>query len=411
MKTKSAKHLEGLGMRFEEWQEKRLGEVINLKRGYDLPVKKRINGKNPIISSSGVNGYHNESKVKAPGVITGRSGLLGQVYYTENDFWPLNTSLYVEDFKGNNPLYIYYLLKTMNLGNYNAGSSVPTLNRNHVHLLKVKIPNRYVQDKIGVFLYNFERKIKLNNSIISTLEELAQTLFKRWFVDFEFPNEEGKPYKSSGGKMVESELGMIPAGWKISDLKDVMKQVGETVKVKRIESKSPHIGLAHMPQNSIALNSWESSEEIASNKTSFNKGDILFGKLRPYFKKVGIAPLDGICSTDILVLNSIEQQYYSYLLCVLTNDSFITYCTATVTGTRMPRTGWRQMSKFKIIKPTIKLANDFNDLTGSFYIQILNKVIENKKLEELRDTLLPKLLSGEIELPEDSEVTDDVPIP
>jgi len=145
-------------MGFEKLETKKVGDVLTLKRGYDLPLRKRNKGEYPILSSSGISDYHNETKVVGPGVTTGRSGLLGKVYYVKGPFWPLNTSLYVQDFKGNDPKYIYYLLQTLGLENYNTGSSVPTLNRNHVHLLDVNIPKVSIQIKIGELLFDFEKK-------------------------------------------------------------------------------------------------------------------------------------------------------------------------------------------------------------------------------------------------------------
>lgn len=291
-----------------------------------------------------------------------------------------------------------------------VGTMIPHFKKGDFKLLTLPIPEEIKdQENIGKTHLNILKKIHVNKEIINKLEELAQTLFKRWFVDFEFPNEEGKPYKSSGGKMVQSELGMIPEGWEVSRLGDIMNQIGNAIEIKNIP-KTPYIGLADMPRATIALSSWKSSEEASSNKTTFKKGNILFGKLRPYFKKVGIAPIDGICSTDIIVLNSKEKNYYSYLLSVLTSDNFIEYCSATATGTRMPRTGWRQMSDFKIIKPTLEVSSNFNSVILPLYDKVLNHVNENTSLSTLRDVLLPKLLSGEIELPDDMEVTDDVPV-
>lgn len=115
-----------------------LKELIKLKRGYDLPYSNRIKGKYPIYSSSRIIGYHNEYKIDAPSVITGRSGSLGIVQYSTQKCWPLNTTLYVSDFKNNNPRYVYYLLKSLKLEKYGTGSAVPTLNRNHLDMLNIK---------------------------------------------------------------------------------------------------------------------------------------------------------------------------------------------------------------------------------------------------------------------------------
>ncbi|PES64115.1 hypothetical protein CN507_20245 [Bacillus cereus] len=148
------------------WQVKCLEDVFSLKRGYDLPVSKREDGLIPILSSSGVNGYHNVAKVHGPGVITGRSGKLGNVFYIEEDYWPLNTALYVEDFKNSNPIYIYFLMKNLDFESLNAGSSVPTLNRNHVHKLKIVSPKKELVEKFGTLVDPiFEKKDSLRKEI------------------------------------------------------------------------------------------------------------------------------------------------------------------------------------------------------------------------------------------------------
>ena len=122
------------------WEEKPLGELLTLQRGFDLPVSKRKDGVFPIYASTGINGYHEEAKVKGPGVVTGRSGSLGAVKFVSGDFWPLNTTLWVKEFKLIGPYFATYLLDSMQLEQYNGGAAVPTLNRNDVHKVEVLCP-------------------------------------------------------------------------------------------------------------------------------------------------------------------------------------------------------------------------------------------------------------------------------
>lgn len=144
-------------------------DFIELRRGYDLPKKKRVNGAVPVFASTGVNGYHNEVKVNAPGVITGRSGSIGKVMYSDIPFWPLNTTLYVSDFKGNNPKYVYYWLQKFDLSRFSSGSAVPTLNRNDLSNIVINIPNRSKQNEIARKIEVFDQKIELNNQINDNL--------------------------------------------------------------------------------------------------------------------------------------------------------------------------------------------------------------------------------------------------
>ena len=306
-----------------------------------------------------------------------------------------------------NPKFIrYYTLSREYKGwvdSFSTGSTRGNINAKTYGDMKITLPPRDQQNFLVKILDSLEEKMNLNNTINKKLEEIAQAIFKQWFVDFEFPNEEGKPYKSSGGAMLDSELGMIPEGWEVKDLKSVGFLAGKNKDVSKLNESVPYIGLEHMPRGSIALTSWESSDKISSTKTEFKKGDILFGKLRPYFKKVGIAPINGVCSTDVLVLNSIKKEFYSYLTCLVSQDKFIDYCNATSTGTRMPRTGWKQMSTYKIVIPPIYIAEQFNVILKDSLEFINNSIHQNNHLKGLRDTLLPKLMSGEIRVPLDKE--------
>lgn len=144
-------------------------DFIELHRGYDLPKKKRKNGQVPVIASTGINGTHNVAKIKGPGVVTGRSGSIGKVQYIKDDFWPLNTTLYVSDFKGNNPEFVAYWLERFDLKRFSSGSAVPTLNRNELANVEICVPNREEQDKIIAILEPFERKIELNQEINDNL--------------------------------------------------------------------------------------------------------------------------------------------------------------------------------------------------------------------------------------------------
>ena len=151
------------------WNRTNLGNIITLKRGYDLPQQKREEGKIPIFSSSGLSGFHSTAMVEAPGVITGRYGTIGEVFYSKDAFWPLNTTLYVEDFHGNNPLFIYYLLKTLNWQQFTSASAVPGINRNTVHKADIAIPDLHTQNKIATILNHIDNKIRCNHDINENL--------------------------------------------------------------------------------------------------------------------------------------------------------------------------------------------------------------------------------------------------
>ncbi|MBI4232360.1 restriction endonuclease subunit S, partial [Candidatus Peregrinibacteria bacterium] len=175
-------------------------EFVTLQRGFDLPRSQMIEGEYPVIGSTSIIGFHNEYKKEPPGVVTGRSGSLGVVQYINCKYWPHNTSLWVKDFKGNFPRYVYYLLKTLPLANYNAGAGVPTLNRNHLDNLGIQIHDLSGQRKVSRILSAYDDLIENNTRRIQILEEMAQRIYREWFVDFRFPGHEKV-------KFVDSEMG------------------------------------------------------------------------------------------------------------------------------------------------------------------------------------------------------------
>lgn len=154
----------------DEWVNCTLGDLLTFQRGHDLPKSEMQSGEYPVVGSNGIIGFHNEFTTNEPSVTIGRSGNVGNPFIYYGKTWSHNTTLYVKDFKGNDPVFIYYFLKTMDLSNYAGGSAVPTLNRNHIHTLPIRIPlNSQVQKKIGSLLKLFDDKIAENNSINENL--------------------------------------------------------------------------------------------------------------------------------------------------------------------------------------------------------------------------------------------------
>ena len=166
-----------------EWQKCKLGEQINLKRGYDLPTRLRTDGCIPIYSSSGITGFHNKEKCVGPGVIAGRYGTIGQIFFSKDEYWPLNTTLYVQDFKENHEQFIYYFLQQLDWEQYNDKSAVPGVNRNDVHQEEISLPPLPEQKAIAQVLSSLDDKIDLLHRQNKTLEAIAETLFRQWFIE------------------------------------------------------------------------------------------------------------------------------------------------------------------------------------------------------------------------------------
>lgn len=187
------------------WNTRRLGDVLTLKRGHDLPDSMRREGDVPVVSSSGITGYHSEAKAQAPGVVTGRYGTLGEVFYLDQDYWPLNTALYVVDFKGTHPRFAAYFLKHA-LGSYQSDkAAVPGVNRNVLHELRVRVPDPPEQELIAGVLAAYDDLIENNRRRMRLLEDAARLLYEEWFVRLRFP----------GHERVRAKDG-VPEGWRES---------------------------------------------------------------------------------------------------------------------------------------------------------------------------------------------------
>src|SRR6187551_1752285 len=172
-----------------EWADCALGDVLTLQRGFDLPKRLRQPGPYPVVSSAGATGCHSKFKVDPPGVVIGRYGSLGSVHWVEEPFWPLNTALWVKDFKGNDARFLSYLLQTVAVDGSTA-SAVPGVNRNHLHKVLVRVPDIQTQKHVAAILSAFDNLIELDERRIGLLEVLGHSLYREWFVHFRFPGRE-----------------------------------------------------------------------------------------------------------------------------------------------------------------------------------------------------------------------------
>jgi type I restriction enzyme S subunit len=384
----------------------RLGDVVNFKRGYDLPESARRRGPYPVISSAGISGYHDEYKVRGEGVVTGRYGTLGEMHYYNGEYWPHNTALYVTDFKGNFPKYVYYLLTCLGRMDTGDKSTVPGVNRNDLHELKIPfIADKHTQKRIASVLSTLDSKIDLNHRINAELEALAKTIYDYWFVQFDFPDANGRPYKSSGGKMVWNEAlkREIPAGWEVVPLSRLVEEIKDGVAPNASDSTTPYVGLEHIARRSIVISSWETADKATSNKIQFRKGDILFGKIRPYFHKVALAMVDGIASTDAIVMRPRQHDLAALALESIFSDRFVEAATASSTGSKMPRADWSVMRNYSIAIPSKSstIANEYQRIFDGVRGKIENNAQQTRELTHLRDWLLPLLMNGQVRVAQD----------
>jgi len=227
---------------------------------------------------------------------------------------------------------------------------------------------------------------------------MAKTLYDYWFVQFDFPDANGKPYKSFGRKMVWNEelKREIPEGWEVKALEQIVQIISGNVSPNNIDINTPYIGLEHIPRRTIILSKWETAEKINSDKCVFKKQDILFGKIRPYFHKVGIAFIDGITSTDTIVLRSKENYLQGFALQTVFTDDFVETATNSSTGSKMPRANWNVLKNYKIAVPSKEILDTYQLQFSNIIKKIEFSVFENQELISLRDWLLPMLMNGQV---------------
>lgn len=370
----------------KHWKPAVLQDLVLLQRGFDITKAQQKEGEIPVYSSSGLSSWHNEAKVEGPGIIIGRKGTLGSVHYSESDYWPHDTTLWSKSLNGNNPRFVYYALKCLGLEKFNVGGANPTLNRNHIHGLPIYLPGRNVQDSIVAILSAYDDLIETNRRRIALLEEAARLLYREWFVHFRFP----------GHEHVEITNG-LPRGWKARTLGSMVDVVKDTVKPTDFSEDDIHIGLEHIPRRSFTLADWEPAADLASGKTRFAEGDILFCKIRPYFHKSGFTLRSGLASSDAIVWRVKESEDWPLVVCATSSDHFIAVASKTVReGSKMPRADEKVLRGYPIPKPPEGLLSIFNDTVRPITQQCKALALQNRALAEARDLLLPRLMNGEI---------------
>ena len=370
---------------------RRFEDFVTLQRGFDLPKTEMRDGPFPVVGSTSVIGYHNDFKVEPPGVVTGRSGSLGTVQLVREPYWPHNTSLWVRDFKGNDPRFVYYRLQELDLARFNAGAGVPTLNRNHLDSLEVDVPPLPVQLRVAGILSAYDYLIENNQRRIQILETMARALYREWFIEFRFPGHEKLP-------RVVSPLGDIPQGWEVKKVGDIAENVRRNVPKGDLDVPRPYVGLEHIPRRSLALDAWEMTTELGSNKLEFRKGEVIFGKIRPYFHKVSVSPFDGVCSADTFVIRARRPEDYPFMVACVSSDAFVAHASATANGSKMPRANWNVLEKYEVVIPQGKVSRHFSALLVGILAQEQTLMFQIHNLRRTRDLLLPRLLSEQVTL-------------
>ena len=267
-------------------------------------------------------------------------------------------------------------------------ATMASLNQDIIGRICVKLPDTLMQARIASILSAYDNLIENNRRRIALLEQAARLLYREWFVLLRFP----------GHKRVRVVDG-VPEGWVRKILGDLCREVRELVKPDAVEFDTPYIGLEDIPRRSISLNEWGRADQVTSSKHIFREGDILFGKIRPYFHKVGVTLIDGITSSDAIVIRPRDPTLHSLILMTVSSDPFVAVTAQTMReGSKMPRADWKQMQAYPIIFPPYDILSSFESIIRSIVDQLKTLVFTNRKLSGARDLLLPRLMNGEIEI-------------
>lgn len=381
------------------WINCTLGDLVTFQRGHDLPKSKMNVGIYPVVGSNGIIGYHNEYTTECPSITVGRSGNVGKPFIYYGRSWSHNTSLYIKDFKGNDPIFIYYYLQTMNLANYAGGSAVPTLNRNHIHTLKVFVPiDVSVQRKIAEILKTIDDKIYVNNKINENLEQQAQAIFKSWFID----NRENEYWKR--GTFSELVVSTLNGDWgkeapsgnntekvycvRGADIPDVKAGNKGKMPIRYILPKN--YASKHLSDGDIVVEISGGSPTQSTGRCTAITQSLLdrydSGMVCTNFCKA-IKPLDEY--------SMFIYYYWQYLY---DRKVFFSYENGTTGIKNLDFSGFLESES--IIIPPIDIVHKFNKFCRNIFDQVFANGKQTEQLVTMRDVLLPKLMSGEIDVSE-----------
>ena len=381
-------------------KEFKLRELLKIYNGtkYDHLNKGDI----PLYGSGGLMSHVDEALYSGEAILLPRKGTLSNIMYVNESFWTVDTMYYaVVNDKLADAFYLYSYLSQLDLSNLDSGSTLPSMTKSAYESIVVKLPDLNIQKAVANILFNLRKKLEINNQINQELEAMAKTLYDYWFVQFDFPDQNGKPYKSSGGKMVYNpELKReIPEGWGVEKLYSLLEIGRETI--NPMKTPKEEFKYYSIPEYDVSNSfSYELGETIKSNKFIVEKNDLLVSKLNPWFNRV-VYNLEesAISSTEFIVWKTINRFEKNFLYQVATSEGFIEYCTRFATGTS---------NSHKRVSPDIMVSfqipfektyiQKFGEITDSIRAQVLQNNEQNQELTQLRDWLLPMLMNGQVKV-------------
>ena len=418
-------------MSAEEWQSKRWGDIATLEYGKALrDYKERTSGV-PVFGTNGRIGYTDKALSNYSGVIVGRKGAYRGIHYSSEPFSVIDTAYYLRPITQDviDVKWAYYELLTKDINSMDSGSAIPSTSRNDFYALPVSLPSLTEQRAIAATLSALDDKIEINNRINKTLEEIAQALFKRWFVDFEFPDENGQPFKSAGGELEESELGPIPKGWKVGNFFNLTndsvggdwgkdstqgKYVCEVFCIRGADIPELDSGkTGKMPTRFILQKNFEAKVlnendiviEISGGSPTQSTGRMVLISKELIRRFSNPLICSNFCRT-ISLKNEIYAEFlYMYLNVLYKNEVFFQFENGT-TGIKNLDVN-NLFDKYQIVLPNQEIVANFQSIIKESRRIIQENGRETQVLINIRDALLPKLMSGEIRVPIE-EVAADV---
>ena len=358
----------------EEWKGYKLGDVLTIKYGKDH--KQLADGNIPIYGSGGIMRYGERSLYDGPSILIPRKGSLNNIMYTDKPFWTVDTMFWtIIDEEVANPLFVYYSICKKDFASLNVGSAVPSLTVPVIEDVDILLPSKFTQDKIVSILKSLDDKIEVNRRINDNLERQAQALFKSWFIDFE-------PFRDK--PFVESELGMIPEGWEVVSLGEIIE---ENIKSK-IQVKQARDVKGDYPFFTSGTTVLEYDEFLVSGRNIFlNTGGVA---------GVNFYIGNAAYSTDtwcIKCKDNLTDFLYLYLVSVLDIIN-----TQYFEGSALKHLKKRALKERLIAIPSKHIIKDFVKGVMPLFDKIMSNKKQNRILSQIRDTLLPRLMSGELEV-------------
>ena len=374
-----------------------LGDLITLQRGFDITKAAQNEGKYPVVSSGGVASYHDEFMANGPGVVIGRKGTLGTAFFISENYWPHDTTLWVKNFKGNDERFIYYLLKCIPLERLDTGSANPTLNRNYAHLLNVKAPKPALQKKISEVLAALDTKIDLNHRINAELEALAKTIYDYWFVQFDFPDAKGRPYKTSGGKMVWNDVlkREIPEGWEVGSLWGIAQYTNGLAMQKHRPEGDEYLPVIKIREMSDGFSSdTERASPSIPVRIIVENGDVLFSWSATLLVQIWSRGR-GALNQHIFKVTS-KRYPRSFYYFELVNYLHHFKMMAEKRKTTMGHITLDHLRQSLVTIPSLQLIKALDQKLEPMFEQQIGLNEQNQELIKLRDWLLPLLMNGQV---------------